>query len=73
MKIASNTEITTVEENKMEMKGLMYPLEAESSDEVVAMIIIEAQAEPLVVPGVASRDGKVPVEISALEPIMLTA
>lgn len=38
MKIISNIAIITIGENKVEMKGLIYPPESENSDEVVAMI-----------------------------------
>lgn len=57
LKVASNIEVITVGENTLEMKGLLYPSEAESSDEVVVVIthLEGAQTTPLVVRGVASE------------------
>lgn len=48
---ASNIEVTTVEEGKIKMKGLVYPPEMESLDEVVAMItnLNETQSGPLII------------------------
>lgn len=59
----------------MEIKGLLYPSEVESSEEVVAMIthIESTQVEPLVVQGVASETGKILVEVTTAKPLVLTS
>lgn len=62
-------------EGKVEMKGLAYPPEMVSSDEVVAMItnLNEARARTVVIQGVMEETEIVPLEITVSKPILLTA
>lgn len=73
--MASDIEIITIGENTIGMKTLIYPLEMESSNEVVAMITSfnKEQVGPLMIQGVANKVEKIPVEVFASEPIVLTA
>lgn len=75
LKIASNIEITTVEEGKVEMKSLKYPPKMESSEEVVAMVtnLDEMPGGPIIIHGLAKETRKDNlVEISASKLIILT-